>query len=103
MFGLVGSILARPRPMLREATVCFMVLANGLSRQASRMTSRSCLAGSSDTRTRSSDKRLVVNVGIAFQLRIDRDQVIGAVDLDAVAGVIDHGDIGVARAVFEIA
>jgi hypothetical protein len=29
-------------------------------------------------------KRLVVHVGIAFQFRIHRDQIIRAVDLDAV-------------------
>ena len=52
---------------------------------------------------RSSEKRLVVNVGIAFQPGVDRDQVVGAVDLDAVAGIVDHRDIGVARAVLEIA
>jgi hypothetical protein len=46
---------------------------------------------------------LVVNVGIAFQLRIVRDQLVGAADLDAGAGVIDDCDIGVARVVFEIA
>ena len=48
-------------------------------------------------------ERLVIDVGVAFQLGIDRDQIIGAVHLDAVAGVIDHGDIGIAGAVGEIA
>ncbi len=48
-------------------------------------------------------KRLVVDVGVAFQLRIHRNQVIGAVDLHAVAGVVDHGDIGVAGGVGKIA
>ena len=56
MFGLVGSTLARPCPIAREATVRFMVLANGLSRQASRITSRSFLAGSIATRMRSSER-----------------------------------------------
>jgi hypothetical protein len=54
VFGLVGSTLARPRPMARAAIVRFMVLAKGLSRQASRMTSRSCLAGSTANKARSS-------------------------------------------------
>ena len=48
-------------------------------------------------------KRLVIDVGVAFQLGIHRNQVIRAVHLDAVAGVIDHGDIGIARAVGKIA
>ena len=42
-------------PIERMAIVRFMVLANGLSRQASRITRRSRLAGSIATRTRSSD------------------------------------------------
>ena len=48
-------------------------------------------------------ERLVIDVGVAFQPGIDRNQIIGAVDLDAVAGVIDHGDIGIAGAVGKIA
>ena len=43
-------------PIARDATVRFMVRANGLSRQASRITSRSFLAGSIAIRTRSSEK-----------------------------------------------
>ena len=50
----VGSILARPRPTYRDATVRFMVLAKGLSRHASRMISRSCFAGSTANNARSS-------------------------------------------------
>ena len=46
---------------------------------------------------------LVIDVGVAFQPRIDRDQVVPAVHLDAVAGVIDHRDIGIARTIGEIA
>ena len=45
VFGLVGSTLARPRPMAREASVRFIVRVNGLSRHASRMTRRSFLRG----------------------------------------------------------
>ena len=45
----------------------------------------------------------VVDVGVAFQPRIDGDQVVAAVHLDAVAGVIDHRDIGIARTIGEIA
>ena len=45
----------------------------------------------------------VIDVGVAFQPRIDRDQIVPAVHLDAVAGVIDHGDIGIARPIGEIA
>src|SRR5262245_37634077 len=39
VFGLLGSTLARPRPIARAAIVRFIVLAKGLSRQASRMNS----------------------------------------------------------------
>ena len=45
----------------------------------------------------------VIDVGVAFQPRIDGNQVVPAIHLDAVAGVIDHRDIGIARAVGEIA
>ena len=55
VFGLVGSTLARPRPTAREASVRFIDRVNGLSRHASRITSRSFFAGSTATRTRSSD------------------------------------------------
>lgn len=55
VFGVMGSTLAKPRPIAREASVLFIVLVNGLSRHASRITSRSFPAGSTDTSTRSSD------------------------------------------------
>jgi hypothetical protein len=45
----------------------------------------------------------VIDVGVALQPCIHRDQVISAVHLDAVAGVIDDGDIGIAGAVGKIA
>ena len=67
------------------------------------MTSRSCLAGSTASSTRSSDNASSYDVEVALELGVDRDQVVGAVDLDAVAGVVDHGDVGIARAVGEIA
>ena len=50
-----GSILASPRPIERLATVRFIVLAKGLSRQASRITSLRRLTESSALSTRSSD------------------------------------------------
>ena len=46
---------------------------------------------------------LVVNVGVAFQFCIDRNQIVRAVHLDAVAGVIDDGDVGVPGTVGEVA
>ena len=48
-------------------------------------------------------KRLVIDVGVAFEPGVHRDQIIGAVDLHAVAGIIDHGDIGIAGHVGKIA
>ena len=41
--------------------------------------------------------RLVFDVVVAAELGIDRDQIIGAADLDAVAGIVDHRDVGVLR------
>src|SRR6202034_3063874 len=40
VFGLFGSTLANPRPTARAPIVRFMVLSNGLSRHAYRMTNR---------------------------------------------------------------
>ena len=51
---------------------------------------------------RSSDSPFVIDVGVPFQPCIDRNQVVSAVDLDAVAGVIDDGDIGIAGAVGKV-
>ena len=48
-------------------------------------------------------QRLVVDVGVALELGVDRDQIVRAFDLDAVAGIVDHGDVGIARPVGEIA
>ena len=45
----------------------------------------------------------VIDVGVAFQPRIDGDQVVPAIHLDTVAGVIDHRDIGIARTIGEVA
>jgi hypothetical protein len=44
-----------------------------------------------------------MDVDVAVQDRIDRDQVVGAVELDAVAGVVDDRHIGVARPVDKVA
>ena len=48
-------------------------------------------------------ERLVVHVVVALEFGIHGNQIIGAVHLDAVAGIIDHGDLGIRRAVGEIA
>ena len=46
---------------------------------------------------------LVLDIGVALERGVDRDEIIDAVDLDAVAGIVDHGDLGAARLVLEIA
>ncbi len=48
-------------------------------------------------------ERLVIDVGVALELGVDRDQIVRAFDLDAVAGIIDHGDIGIAGCIGEFA
>ncbi len=48
-------------------------------------------------------QRFIVNVGVALEFGVDRNQIIATVHLDAVTGVIDHGNVGVARSVGEIA
>jgi hypothetical protein len=73
---------------------------NGLSRQASRITRRSRRAPSQHALERD---RLVLDIEIARQHGVGRDQVIDAVDLDAVPGIEEDGDIRVPRDVGEIA
>ena len=48
-------------------------------------------------------QRLVQNIRIGFKRRIDRDEIVGAIQLDAVPGIIDNRDIGVAAPVAEVA
>src|ERR1051326_2954327 len=45
---------------------------------------------------------LGVRVTVAGELRVDGDEVICAVNFDAVAGVVDHGDIGLAGSILEL-
>jgi len=47
--------------------------------------------------------RLVIGVGVALQHGVDRNEVVGPVHLEAVAGIIDHGEIGIARLLGELA
>ena len=47
--------------------------------------------------------RFVVDVAVALQHGIHGDHVVRTVDLDAVAGIVDDGDIGGGRLVVEIA
>ena len=46
---------------------------------------------------------LVLHISVALEDRIDRDQIVGAVHFDAVSGVINDRDIGVACDVRELA
>lgn len=46
--------------------------------------------------------RLVVNVHIAFQYGVDRREIVGAVNLDAVAGSVDHRHVRLAGLVHEV-
>ena len=44
----------------------------------------------------------VLRVTVAGELRVDGNEVILAVNFDAVAGVVDHSDISLAGSVFEL-
>ncbi len=48
-------------------------------------------------------KGLVVNVSVGLQRRIDRNQIVRAIEFDAMTGVIDHGHVGIARLGAELA
>ena len=58
------------------------------------MIRRSRLAPSADDDQPLQRDRLVVGIAVAGEPRIGRDQIIDAADLEAVAGVIDDGDVG---------
>ena len=74
-----------------------MVRENGLSRQASRITSRSFFAGSIARSGCGRAKPPGPRSRYRAQLASTRQQIVGAVDLDAVTGIINHRDIGIAR------
>ena len=40
---------------------------------------------------------------MSARVGVDRDQIVDAIDLDAVAGVIDHGDVGITGLSAEVA
>jgi hypothetical protein len=44
---------------------------------------------------------LVIDVGGVGELGVDRDEIVHAADLDAVAGVVDHGPVVLGRLVAE--
>ncbi|BBO06694.1 hypothetical protein SG09_60440 [Bradyrhizobium ottawaense] len=46
---------------------------------------------------------LVEDIGIGFQRGVGRNEIIVAVQLDPVAGIIDDGDVGLARLAAELA
>ena len=48
-------------------------------------------------------QRLVQNIRIGLKRRVDRNEIIGAVELNAVPGIIDQRHIGIARPVAELA
>ena len=58
------------------------------------------LDGDQDTLQRDG---FVEHIVVALELRVHRDHVVDAIDFHAVAGVIDHGNVGIGRAVGEIA
>src|ERR1700728_4167182 len=98
----LGSILENPLSTSFSAMVRCMVGANGLSRQASSMTSRRLRPPPTAAITCSSAThrdhllqhgRLGFGVLVGGELRIDRHQVIDAADLEAVAGIIHHRPI----------
>ncbi len=48
-------------------------------------------------------QRFVKNIRVRLQCRVHWNEVVGAVQFDSVAGVVDHGHIGVAGLAAEIA
>src|SRR5215468_3795721 len=92
VFGLTGSTLASPRPTAREATTRRMAWRNGLSRHANEPK----LPGRLNDRQHAFKRqRLVERIDVALKDRIDRDEIVHAVDFHAVSRVVDNGNVGV--------
>src|SRR5579871_3370948 len=98
---MVGSILARPRPIARLATLHGVgegVVAAGVKDHEPQA------FGAVQRLEHAVERnRFVFNVEVAGEFGIRRHQIVGAVDLDAVPGVVDDRDIGLARGVGEFA
>ena len=47
--------------------------------------------------------RFVIDIGVALKHGIDRNQIVGALHLNAMTGIVDHGHVGVAGPVAEVA
>ena len=83
-----GSMRAKPRPMLRVAQrVMVMRRANGLSRQASRMTMRRRVADSIERMMRSSESVSNSTSASVLICASTGIEIVGAVNLDPVAGI----------------
>ncbi len=102
VFGLAGSTLARPRPIERELLACFIIFWKGIVAAGVEDDETQLLGRLHRDQQPVEREGFVVDVGIALEPGIDRNQVIGAVDLHAVAGIIDDGDIGIARLVGKV-
>ena len=46
---------------------------------------------------------LIENVGVRLERRVDRNEIVGAVEFNAVPGVIDDSHVGITRPVAELA
>ena len=67
------------------------------------MISRSLLAPSADRHQPLEQDRLVGRIAVAGEPRIDRNEIVGAADFEAVAGIIDDGDVGLVGRRLELA
>jgi hypothetical protein len=102
VFGLPGSTLASPRPIARDPIVLHGLVEGIVT--AGVQDDEPQLLGRFDDRQNAIERNsLVERIDVALQHGIHRDQIIGAVDLDAMSRIVNDGDIGIANGVGEIA
>ena len=77
--------------------------AKGLLRQASSSTRRRSRAPPTALKTLGQGYGLVLDVGVAIELGVHRNEIVHPVDLHSVAGIVDQGDRRAVRLLLEVA
>ena len=103
VLGLPGSTLARPRLIAAGADGALHGLVEGIVAAGIQNHQPQLLGRLDHGQDALQRDRFIEGVDVAFQHGIGGNHVVDAVDLDAVAGEINHGDVGIAHLVGEIA
>jgi hypothetical protein len=103
VFGLVGSTLASPRPTSARPDCALHGLVEWIIPARVQNDEPQLLRGLNDRQNAIERDCLVKCVDVTFKNGVNRDQVVGTVDLDSVPRVINDGNISVADIVREVA